>query len=152
MKPREANVYARLKERILRPTDRFERVENGLVTGMPDVNYCIAGEEGWVEIKAPAEPVRAETALFGSGHPVKIEQINWLHKQHMAGGIAWLFIATERRLMLIAGGTVAALERRVNELSAETLMRKHSRWWAEMPVRAPEVWFDLRELLARPPR
>ena len=146
MKPRETSVFTRLKERVTRPTDRFERVENGLGEGWPDCNYCMVGSEGWIEIKAPHEPVRPDTPLFASNHQVSIEQINWLHNQHMAGGNGWLFIATEKRLMIIHGGRVAQLGRKVNTMTVAQLI-KCAAWHVELPVKDFEKWFDLRELL-----
>ena len=98
---RETKVFHRLKERIANPEDRFERVENGIGTGWPDVNYCIMGTEGWIEIKAPEEPAMPATPLFGTRqHNVQVEQANWLLKQSNAGGLGWLFIATKSRLIL----------------------------------------------------
>ena len=150
MQQRESAVFAKLRERILRPTDRFERVENGLAVGMPDVNYCIAGQEGWLEIKAPKEPARAGTALFGAGnHQVSIDQINWMHRQHLAGGFSFLFIYTGKRMLLIQGARVASLERRINELPLSEMLQQ-AVWRCEVPVREVELWMDLRERLARP--
>lgn len=150
MHQREANAFGRLKERILRPTDRFERVENGLIVGMPDVNYCIVGQEGWMEIKCPQEPARPSTALFGSNHEVSIDQINWMHSQHLAGGVSWLFIGTSSRLMLINGGRVASLGREINKLTVAQL-EAQAAWRTPVPVNNLHFWMDLRELLARPP-
>lgn len=148
MKPSEASVYSKMRSRILGPIDRIERVENGLLVGMPDVNYCIEGQEGWIEIKAPVEPTRKATPLFGSNHQVSIEQINWMHVQHMAGGVSWLLISTQARMLLIHGGRVAALERRINTLCVAEL-EKISHWQAPVPTRDIIFWGALRELLSR---
>ena len=146
----EARVFERLRERVCRPTDRVQRVENGLVSGMPDVNYCMAGTEGWIEIKAPTEPARDTTALFGSNHQVSIEQINWFHRQHMARGLAWLFIGTKKRLMLINGSRVAVAERKINSMTVVQLERIAT-WKTLLPTQDAEIWMDLREALTTPP-
>jgi hypothetical protein len=144
---RESNVYARLKDRICRPEDRFERMENGLVDGMPDVTFCMAGAEGWIEIKAPREPARPTTALFGAGnHQVSVEQCNWMLKQTQAGGWCWLFIATEERLVLVNGSQVGRLGVKINTLTAHEIERI-SDWKAQVPVLDQLRWFDLREIL-----
>lgn len=150
MSAREGNVFARLKDRVTRPEDRFERVENGMLTGMPDVNYCMAGIEGWIELKAPIEPARPTTALFGSGnHPVEVEQANWLLKQSRAGGRGWLFIATEHRLLLLRGHDVGKFGARgINTLTAHALERI-SVWRVQQPVLDPLRWADLREVLTK---
>lgn len=142
----ESKVYTRFKDRVSRPTDRWDRIENGLAAGTPDVNYCIMGAEGWIEVKAPTEPKREDTPLFASNHPVSIEQINWFHRQAMADGVGWLLIVTKERIMLLKGSTVASLGRKVNELTVAQL-RKHAHWKYEHPV-PTEAWFDLREILA----
>lgn len=147
MSQREANAYARLKDRVCRPNDRFERVENGLGTGWPDVNYCMEGNEGWIEIKCPEEPARPTTALFGNGnHQVSVDQCNWLLKQANASGIGWLFIATKHRLMMIPGARVGRIGIAVNKMTAFEL-EKISVWKTLMPVMDPLRWADLRELL-----
>lgn len=150
MSTRESNVYRRLKDRITRPEDRFERVENGLVNGMPDVNYCFAGTEGWIEIKAPEEPARPTTALFGAGnHTVSVEQCNWMLKQSQARGRSYLFIATQARLVLLQGEEVGKRGQQINKMTAHEIERI-AIWKTQMPVTDQVRWFDLREILAMP--
>lgn len=145
---REGKVFHRLKDRVCNPQDRFDRVENGLGTGWPDVNYCIMGSEGWIELKAPEEPVHPSTPLFGTRqHNVTIEQGNWMIRQHNAGGCSWLFVATLKRLMLLPGKVVGELGREVNQLTAHQL-KTWSAWYVELPMLDPLRWADLRELLA----
>jgi hypothetical protein len=158
MKPNEVSAYKRLKKNICGPYDRMERVENGLVDGMPDVNYCLhvgglsPGREGWIEIKAPTEPKRATTALFASNHPVSVEQLNWLHAQHMSGGTGWLYIATEQRTLLIHGGRVSTAFRRINEMTVQEL-EAIANWKAPAPVGSAKLfWEELRSTLENPPR
>jgi hypothetical protein len=145
MKPNEVSAFQRLKKCVAKPTDRFERIENGLLAGMPDVNYCMSGYEGWIEIKAPEEPKREATPLFGSNHPVSIEQINWMHTQHMAMGQSWLFIATGVRVMLIHGGRIATVRGKVNEMSVAGL--ESIACWTVKGIVNFEKWIDLRQLL-----
>ena len=148
MSQRENNASTRLRDHVCRPADRWDRVENGVLTGMPDVNYVIASAEGWIELKAPHEPAKETTALFGSAHGVTLEQRNWLLAQHNAGGRGFLFIATERRLILMAGELVARRSD-INTLPATTL-EKLALWTYHTPVRNVLAWADLRELLQAP--
>ena len=149
MSQRETAAAIRLRDKVCRPKDRWERVENGVVAGMPDVNYVIAGQEGWIEVKTPHEPAREDTALFGSSnHNIELEQSNWFLKQLNAGGRAFLFIATERRVMVLDCRTVA-MRHDLNKLSAVTL-QKIALWASELPVKDPERWFGLREILCGP--
>lgn len=110
------------------------------------MNYCMSGIEGWIEIKCPKEPVKPTTSLFASNHKVEIEQSNWMLKQHNAGGLSWLFILTEKRIMLLPGSWVGLNPSAVNELSAHELERK-SVWKTGLPVLDPLRWADLREIL-----
>jgi hypothetical protein len=142
MSQRESNTFARLKLLVTRPEDRFERVENPLVSGMPDVNYCLTGAEGWLEIKCPEIPVREETAVFRSSHPVSQEQSNWFLAQIRSGGRANLFIATKKILLLIPKH-IAQNNHLVNNMPLREL-KIHATWQADVPVRDAESWVNLR--------
>lgn len=144
----ESNVFKRLRERVCRPEDRFERVENGMIDGMPDVNYCIAGAEGWLELKAPKVPKLGATRLLGGSEPFKVDQANWFLRQRRARGRCALFIATDVALLLIPGDTAARLGIKLNEFSLDEL-RMHSDWTADLPIKDQVVWWDLREVLTR---
>lgn len=114
---------------------------------MPDVNYCFVGVEGWIELKAPLEPKRADTALFGSNHGVEVEQANWMLRQSRARGRSWLFIATPARLLLIDGAIVGQRgAEQINSMSAHALERI-AVWKAQPPVLDQLRWHDLRETL-----
>lgn len=99
----EKDAYRFLRDKVFQPRDRLDRVENILVDGMPDSNYCAASTEGWIEIKAPTEPKRPGTPLFGSNHKVSQAQKNWILEQLKAEGVVYLFIATDKRKMLVEG-------------------------------------------------
>lgn len=150
MSTRESKAYERLREKICRPTDRFERIENGLVDGMPDVNYCMAGCEGWIEIKCPEIPVKSSTALFSGNHPLSVAQANWFLAQHRARGRGALFIVTSIELLLLHGGTVG---REGVKINAMTLAELHDiALWHAIPRGgqvAQESWFELRDALTR---
>lgn len=147
MSLRETRVSIRLRDRVCRPEDRWTRVENGVEIGTPDVNYCLHGSEGWIELKAPAEPAKETTALFGSNHHITLEQRNWLLAQANAGGRGFVFIATERRLILMDGKLVAHRSD-INALPATTL-EKLALWTQRLPVKEALAWADLREILQR---
>lgn len=105
MKP-EARLWQVMKDNMFLPgIDRADRVENAVISGQPDVNGCLQGEDVWVELKAPVEPKRATTVLMTSNgnHPLLQSQINWFAKQRQAGGIAFILVRTDKRMMLIDG-------------------------------------------------
>jgi len=145
MSTRESKVYERLRERLLRPGDRLGRVENGLEAGWPDVNYCLlGGREGWIEIKAPILPAKPSTPLLASQHNLTVEQSNFFLAQHNAGGLAFLFIATELGVILI--GAEVAKDRKIVNSSTVDELRMLSRFASDLPV-PPEGWVKVREIL-----
>ena len=101
----EVSAYRWLRNEVAvaRLGDRLDRLENLVGAGMPDVNGCFNGSEFWIEVKAPTEPKRASTPLFGSNHKLSQEQKNWIKRQQMANGRVHIFIATDQRKILIDG-------------------------------------------------
>ena len=57
--------------------------------GVPDLNYCIEGREGWIELKA------------AKGLKVKFQphQIAWLERRYRSGGRVW--VAVRKRTLTI---------------------------------------------------
>lgn len=104
MKP-EARLWQSIKTRMALPADRFDRIENSFGAGYPDLNATIDAEDIWIELKAPKEPKRATTALMTSNgnHPLMESQINWFIRQRRAGGIAFILVRTDKRILLIDG-------------------------------------------------
>lgn len=91
---------------LLRPYGHFERVENAFGSGMPDVNYCIQGREGWIELKArerwPLSPVAPVTLAHYTP-----QQMRWARRRVRAGGkVLWLLRANTEHVLL--KGEVAA--------------------------------------------
>ena len=76
----------------------FKRIENNVSSGTPDVNYCIEGEEGWIELKHAKEwPKR--------GGPLKLrhftpEQRLWIYTRQKAGGKAFVLLKVARDYFL----------------------------------------------------
>jgi hypothetical protein len=76
----------------------FKRIENNVSSGTPDVNYCIEGEEGWIELKHAKEwPKR--------GGPLKLkhftpEQRLWIHTRQKAGGKAFVLLKVAKDYFL----------------------------------------------------
>lgn len=137
----EKRVYQILKDKVFRQGDRIDRVENVLLAGVPDANACADGVEFWIEIKAPSEPKRLMTPLFGSNHRLSQAQMNWIYRQVKAGGKAFVLIATQRRWMLIDG--VHADQ--INGLNIPGLLLICS-WHRSVPIKQ-EGYDHLRESL-----
>lgn len=142
MRKPEQKIYDRLKVNMPQPGDRIDRVENVLVFGMPDVNFCAEGIECWIELKAPTEPKKDKTPLFGSNHKLSIEQMNWLFKQVGAGGRCFILIGTDKRWLLIDGFYADY----INTLTI-TELEDIALWKAKSPVIGCNRWADLRQAL-----
>ena len=138
----ESKDYAAFKKHCAQPLDRIDRIENIMVTGMPDINYCMRGVDGWIELKSPKEPKRETTALFSQNHKVTQEQKNWFLQQRNAGGSAYFLIATDKRWMLIHGNWADS----INEMTVNELVNV-SMWHEYRPVKKPS-WSELRCKLA----
>jgi len=145
----ESSAFQTLKRNVCLPRDRFERVENGLGEGMPDVNYCMEGAEGWIELKAPNLPARATTPLLKSQHQLSQAQVNWFIRQKQARGRAFLYIATTSDLLLIKRDDVVKHGLMLNELPLEELKQMFACWTLHQSLKSARVqrWEDLREIL-----
>lgn len=99
----EGQAYRTFAQNVKRPRDRLDRIENLLGFGWPDTNGCFDGVEFWMEIKAPIEPKRDSTPLFGSNHKLSQDQKNWFLAQRRADGIGFIYIETDQRRVLIDG-------------------------------------------------
>lgn len=140
----ESTDYKTFKKNVPQPGDRLDRIENVVVTGMPDINMCIGGVEVWIEQKSPKEPVRRTTPLFGSNHKVSQEQANWMLRQRKAGGRCYFLISTDKRWILVGG----FLADQLNTMTVDELLEQ-AIWSTTKPVRDKESWKHLRLALSR---
>lgn len=103
-----------LWERCRKPLAAFghlQRVETGLMTGagVPDVNYCFNGVEGWMELKHGDLPARAATVVFRSQRGLAPAQIEWQLYRRKCGGIVWNLIQVGKWVMLVNGEHAAKI-------------------------------------------
>lgn len=84
MKPKDGNLRALEREHL--PTFHWVSIETAMTgAGVPDMNYCNGGCEGWIENKQ----------CHGWKPKMRVEQIGWLMRRRRAGGRA--FIAVRRQ-------------------------------------------------------
>lgn len=85
------------------PGLHYERIENQVGIGTPDLNLCYQGAEAWVELKRlDAFPKRAATPVRINHFTV--EQKLWLRRRGEAGGRAWLFVQVGQEYFLFDWG------------------------------------------------
>ena len=137
----EQTDYKMLRMRMKQPLDRLERIENVVGVGTPDINFCIEGAEGWIEMKSPKTPKRKGTPLFGSNHKLSQDQKNWFKKQANADGNGFILICSKTRWILIDGCHAD----KVNDLTVQELLDISS-WRAQTPILNGQ-WVTLREAL-----
>ena len=71
------------------------RVESSVGLGVPDVNYCFSGKDGWIELKEIKQfPKRPDT-------PVRLPhftsaQRNWLRRRAQCGGRVFVLVRVLR--------------------------------------------------------
>jgi hypothetical protein len=138
----ESNDYKVLKKNLPIGNDRLDRVENFVVAGMPDINFCSEGKESWIEQKSPTEPKRQSTKLFGSNHKISQDQKNWFLRQMKAEGNAYFLIVTNKQWMLVGGEHADE----INEMTTEEIANI-CLWKTKKPVKEKETWKNLRNIL-----
>jgi len=104
----------------------FQRLENSVATGMPDVRAIRKrnGLEFWVELKQGPIPKKPETPVFrvaesGKTKGMRVSQINWHIKQHSMRGISFILAKLNEELYLFHGQDAD----RINEKTIAQLKR-----------------------------
>lgn len=140
----EGKFWSTLRHKLPHATDRLDRIENDVTFGIPDVNGCLNGEDVWIELKAPKEPARATTALMtrSGNHPLLETQINWFCRQRQAGGVAFILIRTDQRIMLVEGTMYAKM---FNNWTVSEMV-DHSLYVCPVPTPKQE-WEMLRHVI-----
>lgn len=124
----EANLRKLFKDNV--PGHLF-RVENSVVSGGPDTNYCIAGVEGWVEFKwLEAYPARP-TTVIRIPHFMDAQRL-WLKARWKAGGRCFVFIRIADDFYLFDGLTAA--DRLGVDICSPGLVALAVGWWPRRRV------------------
>ena len=73
----------------------IQRVEDKLTPGVPDINFCWNGMEGWMEGKYVKLPSRDSTLItFGQKQRVAL-QANWIKARRKVNGFAGWWVRVE---------------------------------------------------------
>lgn len=121
----ENNTWINIRKGLItiKPRPHFQRFEDKLTGGIPDVMYCYLGLNGWIELKQADEfPKRANT-------PVRLkfrnDQYNWIHLHQKAGGRACLLAQIGREYFMFC--RLEFLRRVCHEEFTQTDFRKYAR-------------------------
>lgn len=98
----EHTLWTRLRENIGHH-GHFTRLEFNPEAGIPDVDYCVKGGEGKIELKyIDRAPVRVDTAVFHTGG-LRDAQVIWIHTRVRHGGRVFVLPQVGGELLLIPG-------------------------------------------------
>lgn len=75
----------------LKPYGHIVQIENEILVGQPDTNYCVEGSEGNIELKYISEWPKRRGNIVRIHHYTK-EQRMWIFKRAMALGSVFLFV------------------------------------------------------------
>ena len=111
MRQTEQKLWDRFRENTkrhykglpLREKPNYQRIENLVDTGRPDVDWLIKGVFSCVELKAVENaPVRATTRVFGPDG-LSVAQRNWHMSWEQAGGKSFVLASVGKDHFLIEG-------------------------------------------------
>jgi hypothetical protein len=95
----EAQLWATIRNRVALH-GHFERIENMVSAGRPDVNYCVKGIEGNIELKhVDRWPARPDTVLPLPHYTP--QQRNWHRIRLSAGGRVYVLLQVADDYLLL---------------------------------------------------
>jgi len=108
----ESHVRAWLTRELKKAGAHVQNVEDGLSTGIPDLNFGLNGRDPWIECKhLSAWPVRPTTRVRFKWRP---GQSIWLHRRARSGGECYMLAGIGwpdgDELMLFRGADAHAIE------------------------------------------
>lgn len=134
--PAEKNLYRQLRSNLEKYGVHLQRVETPVGQGVPDVNYCHRGTEGWLELKSWSRKTERGQFKIPSIRPA---QIAWLRKRREAGGRAYLLCRLNQSIILFDGLDAPALFTGVSWKTAKELAVV----WLEPPIDWVQVLNEL---------
>lgn len=137
----EANLWQRVRKG-LEGFGHLQRIESGVTdSGIPDVNYCFGGKEGWFEMKHGDEPKRITTSVFKSQRGLDPQQIEWLLYRWKNGGRVFILAQVGAWLVLLHGSQAA----RFNDMTLEDMKRVAD--WHHRGAMTSDLWRQVAEIL-----
>ena len=97
----EMSAWATLRTKLKAKGAHIQRFEDKLQAGIPDANFCLKGEETWLEGKFLKEYPKRETTKVKVG--VRKEQATWAENRLLAGGVHYFWIREPDGWRLVEG-------------------------------------------------
>jgi len=140
----ERNFYQQLKRNLERPGVHLQRVETTTSFGVPDVNYCIRGAEGWLELKAWEVTQRPRDSRF-IVPKLRPDQVSWLVRRRRARGRAFLCCRINQDVLLFDGLVTPYFLHTDSPPTWGDVQTLHSAW-----LTPPVDWQRLEAVLVAP--
>lgn len=105
----ERDLWHTLRERM-KTFGHFDRIENMVGVGMPDVTYAVQGAEGFIELKWRARWPRTPADVVTLDHFTPQQRI-WIKQRRKAGGRVYVLLLVDckpREYLLLPGEWAAA--------------------------------------------
>lgn len=139
----EASLWDRIRDNVGH-MGHFARLEFIPEAGIPDVDFCVRGVEGKIELKFRGdEPARDGTPVF-KHKGIRDSQLAWIHTRVRHGGRVWIFAQVHRTLYLVPGARV----RDFNQLNLLELAQAAT--WLGNDRMGTKGWYEFVDALARP--
>lgn len=123
----EAKLWAYLSPK-LKAHGHFERVENGVVAGTPDVDFCLnGGKAGKIELKYSSVKGSTSCPLKAKGKGLRKSQMIWAKKRLQAGGHTFVIIGFPDEIIVMHLNSEALIYS-LNNMTKEE-MRIRSVFW-----------------------
>jgi len=98
----ERTFWAKIRAKVGH-LGHFSRVESLCTVGYPDVDYCVDGVSGKIELKYKREwPKKTDTPVFLKGG-LREAQVVWIENRVRAGGLVWILAGVDDSMILIHG-------------------------------------------------
>ena len=97
MKP-ETRFWKWLRGKL--PRGHFCRVEPPPSPGIPDVNYCIKGVEGWIELKMG---LLRERPFNARNKGLRISQKRWIRERLKTNGRVFVLVSRGSEVLVLSG-------------------------------------------------
>lgn len=136
----EKKFYELFKTKLGGKSTHIQRIESSVTQGIPDVNYCINGVEGWLELKSWEKAIGRGDFYVPKLRP---QQCAWLHRRSSAGGRALLLCRVSGSILAFDGLVAPVL---LDVISWEAARNVASLWLLKDDE---PYWPRVRELLTK---
>jgi hypothetical protein len=138
----ESSLWVRIRNSVGHVGD-WQRIEFNPEAGVPDVNYCIKGAEGWLELKFRKDvPAREDTPVF-KFKGLRPEQVAWINRRSRNHGRVFICAQVKNYLILIDGKEASNF----NTYSFGELLRRST--WARKGGVQWEDWVSFLKCIAK---